>query len=532
MNDAIEDYQPSKVDLEMFEVGLGSAIYLRLRGADGDIRILADGGVGNGYVEDHVLTKLNAVFEREEVAEPRIDLMIATHYDEDHLKGLVPIVRSGIAIGDVWLPPVTSEDRNVPAGTQPARKDMLGEVLTSVPDLLVYLRERGREITRAHRLLARLGSDSSNFYANDLEGRHFEEGSGGLSDEQLDALIIPFRIAYNEAGGPAAGCDHADDADLIDPVSYQDLLKNFEPWGVMRHWRYLGLIGEDALDHLAEYLKAGGDTKPAILSLRYLVKISARKAINGAALHRLTVALAKAKVVPKYLTISRGIPEDFRWDAALRRFEPASGPGVAETQIALLGPSDWLVGKFRDRLPARAAVYMALTSNIPVKGITPSNDLSYVLTISHAGQTTLICGDTGMWDFKAGRNGFEKKLLERLTDVSVAQVAHHAGLNRYFYHSLREAWRGRKDAMPYLLVSHAENDAHRPNTEFETFVRTGWDRDATNLLFTCQPSPAHVTHIRHRLHKLENVPAPMCRCDIRMSYSPAGWAVLKHGIKV
>lgn len=532
MNDAIEEYQTSKIDLEMFEVGLGSSIYLRLRGADGDIRILADGGVGHGYPEDHVLNKLNDVFKREKVTEPRIDLMIATHYDEDHLKGLVPIVRKGIVIGDVWLPPVASEDRDVPAGAQPARKDMLGEALTSVPGLMFYLRKRGREIARTLHLLARLGVDGSNFYLDHLEGRHLEEGGESLSDEQLEELIVPFRTAYGEAGGPAAGCDHADDADLIDPISDGNLLENLDPGAAWRSRLYLGLIDTDEFDAWAAYLRANGDTGPAILSLRHIVKTAARKAINGAALHRLTAALAKAKVVPQYLTINRGVPEDFRWDATLQRFEPTSGPGVAETQIALLGPSDWLVSKFRDRLPTRAAAYMALTSRIPVKGITPSNDLSYVLTVSHAGQTTLICGDTGMWDFKVGHKGFEQKLIDRLTDVSVAQVAHHAGLNRYFYHSLREAWRGRKDAMPYLLVSHAENDAHRPNAEFETFVRTGWNRNATNLLFTCQPSPAHVTHIGHRLHKLENVPAPMGRCDIRMSYSPAGWAVLQHGIKV
>jgi hypothetical protein len=34
--------------------------------------------------------------------------MIAAHYDEDHLRGLVPIVRAGIAIGDEWWRPVAS----------------------------------------------------------------------------------------------------------------------------------------------------------------------------------------------------------------------------------------------------------------------------------------------------------------------------------------------------------------------------------------------------------------------------------------
>ena len=390
MNEVIEENQTSKVDLEMFEVGLGSAIYLRLRGADGDVRILADGGVGRGYREDHVLTKLNAVFKREKVAEPRIDLMIATHYDEDHLKGLVPIVRKGIKIGDVWLPPVANEDCDVSAGAQPTRKDMLGEALTSVPGLMLYLRKRGREITRALRLLTLLGDDGSNFDSDRLDGWHLEEEAESLSDEQLESLILPFRAAYSAAGGPAVGCEHAEDADLIDPVSNEDLLKNLDVRGRWWTWRYFDRISPDASDDFAKYLRKHGYAGPAIQSLRHLVKTTSRKAINGAALHRLTAALAKAKIVPQYLTIDRGIPKDFRWDAGRQQFEPASGPGVAKTQIALIGPSDWLVSKFRDRLPARTAAHMALTSKIPVKGITPSNDLSYVLTISHAGQTILI----------------------------------------------------------------------------------------------------------------------------------------------
>lgn len=527
--------EASQIDLEMFEVGLGSAIYLRLRGGDGDIRILADGGVGRGFSEDHVFTKLKTVFAREGVTEPRIDLMIATHYDEDHLKGLVPIVRAGIAIGDVWLPPMASEDRNTTAGSQPARSDMLGEAVTSVEGLLHYLRKRGREVTRAIQFLARLGAEGSNASFDDLESsRILEEADGQISDEELEALIAPFRIAYAAAGGPEAGCEHADAADLIDPFDDQNLLVRLDPDASLGIRLYLDLIDRDYLDYWASHTLKHGLAGPAIQSLQHIVKVTARKAINGAALHRLTAALAKAnpKVIPQYLTISRGIPEDFRWDPAQLRFEPAARPGIAETQIALLGPSDWLVAKFRDRLPARAATYMAFTSRIPVKSITPSNDLSYVLTVVHAGQTILICGDTGMWDFKIGRKGFETRLLARLADVSVAQVAHHAGYNRYFYHSLREAWRGRTNAMPFLLISHAENDADRPNAEFETFARTGWAPDAKNLLFTSRPLPAQVTHIARQLHPLQGVSAPRGRCDIRMRYGSAEWTVLQHGIKV
>lgn len=523
----------TQINLEMFEVGLGSALYLRLCGAEGDVRILADGGVGRGYKDDHVLTKLHDVFVREGVTEPRIDLMIATHYDEDHLKGLVPIVEAGIAIGDVWLPPVASEDRETSLGSQPLRKDMLGEALKTARGLIFYLRKRGREIARLTRLLERLGIEGSSAYFGELQEEETWDGPDDLiNDEALEALVAPFRIAFGEAGGSEDGCEHAGAADMIEPLTHEELFARLDSDAFWRTRLYLDLSDSGELEYWANHMKAKNLEGPAIQSLQHLVKTTARKAINGAALHRLTAALARAKIVPQYRTINRGIPEDFRWNAAAKRFETASGSGVAPTQIALLGPSDWLVGKFRDRLPARTAAYMAFTTDIPVKNITPSNDLSYVLTVSHAGQTILICGDTGMWDFRIPWKGFEQKLIDRLTDVSVAQVAHHAGLNRYYYHSLLEAWQARSDAVPYLLISHAENDIHRPNQEFETFVQKTWDSNATNLLFTSQPRASRVTSIRHRLYKLRGVPEAVARCDIRMSYGSAEWSVIQHGIKV
>ena len=95
--------QVPEIEIEMFEVGLGSSIYVRLRHPDGNVRILADGGIERGLPEDRVLRNLMSVLTKES-EERRIELVIGTHYDEDHLRGLIPIVQSDIQISEAWLP--------------------------------------------------------------------------------------------------------------------------------------------------------------------------------------------------------------------------------------------------------------------------------------------------------------------------------------------------------------------------------------------------------------------------------------------
>jgi hypothetical protein len=70
------------------------------------VRVLADAGVkASGYPVDHVHRKLQEVFESFGDPHRGIDLIIGTHYDEDHLRGLVPIIADEtVDIGEAWLP--------------------------------------------------------------------------------------------------------------------------------------------------------------------------------------------------------------------------------------------------------------------------------------------------------------------------------------------------------------------------------------------------------------------------------------------
>ena len=99
----------SDIQIDMFEVQLGAAILLQFMIEDGPVRVLADAGIkASGYeferVRDRLLPILDAGGGR------RIDLIIGTHYDEDHLNGLVPVIDDrSITIGEAWMPPIAND---------------------------------------------------------------------------------------------------------------------------------------------------------------------------------------------------------------------------------------------------------------------------------------------------------------------------------------------------------------------------------------------------------------------------------------
>ena len=102
----------NNIQLDMFEVQLGAAVLLQFATPSGStVRVLADAGVkASGYPVDHVHARLAEAFASFGNAPRRLDLVIGTHYDEDHLGGLVPIINdTSIEIGEAWLPPVAND---------------------------------------------------------------------------------------------------------------------------------------------------------------------------------------------------------------------------------------------------------------------------------------------------------------------------------------------------------------------------------------------------------------------------------------
>ncbi len=82
------------IQVDMFAVGLGSSVLTQFALKNGgNVTVLADGGMGKGYAADTVKTKLSEALGSFAGERLRIDLVVGTHYDEDHLKGLVPIIQ-------------------------------------------------------------------------------------------------------------------------------------------------------------------------------------------------------------------------------------------------------------------------------------------------------------------------------------------------------------------------------------------------------------------------------------------------------
>src|SRR5947209_20430335 len=83
----------SMIQVDMFEVQLGAALLLQFQTDRGrTIRVLADGGERRRFATGEVKQKLLAAVDSFGGGRRQLDLLIGTHYDADHLDGLVPII--------------------------------------------------------------------------------------------------------------------------------------------------------------------------------------------------------------------------------------------------------------------------------------------------------------------------------------------------------------------------------------------------------------------------------------------------------
>lgn len=516
------------IEIEMFEVGLGSSIYLKLSHSDGDVRILADGGVEHGVDADHVLDKLGPVLAREG-GERRIDLVVGTHYDEDHLRGLSPVLKSGIVIGEVWLPPVVDDTAALVADARTRDEDLLGFKFGRDPGAaLRYVGAKLEAIARLAELEAALGGERGEAVRT--------IPSEGLESRDRGALLSHLR-AHLLPRGEACGCEHVDVADVDSDASASGLagVPGYDPLMLAPGWLYGFDDPFDFGDLLAMATRRRGTPRAdvAMMSLRYVRAGAAKDAINALALDDVIQAALSAGASVRYRTIDRGRPQHFRWDAPSTRFVPGWSRTPDEPALSLLGPSGGLARRHANRLSVVDAGMLALVSRIPVKSISPSNQLSYVLSVVHREQRVLLCGDSGFSDFMIGRSKVEPLLLDELRLLDVVQVAHHAGYNQWFYPVLVEAWTGRVRAPAQLLVSHGADDPVRPTPEFERFVgETATEVRHRRILFTSRPQADKVRNYVGEVHDAIGVSSPAKEGDIRLEFEGGAWRVARHAVQV
>jgi hypothetical protein len=197
--------------------------------------------------------------------------------------------------------------------------------------------------------------------------------------------------------------------------------------------------------------------------------------------------------------------------------------------FTLLGPSRWLVDKHRDRLPVEYAARIALSFVGKLRGITPSNQLSYIGRFDFKGQGILVAGDAGCVDFKPPNGKYFQKLLDALLPLHIIQIAHHAGLNDHFYRVLWAANYAAQTDPSLLLLSHAFEDKTRPSPEFADFLlSTLKEGDDAKLLFTSRPTRAKVVDYLDAFHPVVGVEDKVG--DIQVQYVGDACTVTRHAI--
>jgi hypothetical protein len=246
----------------------------------------------------------------------------------------------------------------------------------------------------------------------------------------------------------------------------------------------------------------------------------------------------KRPIRPTSNFITVGRPRRFVWTPSKQRFVRRGKGGETDLVLTLLGPSEDLVEKHRERLPV-GAYFQSLMygyQRINLEAITPSNQLSYIFTLETFGQRILISGDAGCYGFRDSEKKYYQVLLKSLTPLHVVQIAHHAGHNYDFYNTLLEAGFAQQEEPAFLLLSHAKHDKHRPSAAFGEFVEElRHQRHDPSLLFTSEPERPRVEDYDELIHKVVPKDSAQEEGDIRLCYQPsdeAGWTVELHAVSV
>src|SRR3954468_675090 len=86
--------------IEMLPAAQGDAIWVEWGSVIDPFRALVDGGPATTY--RHLRNRVTSLGTR-----PRLDLVVVTHIDRDHLEGIVRLLQDrkvlGLRVGDIWF---------------------------------------------------------------------------------------------------------------------------------------------------------------------------------------------------------------------------------------------------------------------------------------------------------------------------------------------------------------------------------------------------------------------------------------------
>lgn len=564
------------IQVDMFDVQLGASLLLQFRLSNGQIvRVLADAGVDekSKYPKDHVHSKLfNADGTLTNVwsnfsgnnsgDSPRIDLIVGTHYDADHLRGLVPIIdNTKLRIDEIWLPPIQDDGDAVTRSS----------VAAGTSNLVTRLMADDGDEVLAHYLASRHAriQEVDSIYDRGLKDRTPDDVPA-LINELLQRQAVRRNEPNRHEGRPTLeyfteqrnnaeralgreGISHAHDNDEDHDQRFLEIVRRLKL--PLTGWfrSDVDMLGVADHDYVATWDVAfrWAANKTALttdhLALETIRKSAADEAITASNLAEVVMAIKRrhssggSHIRIRSEAIAQGTPRYFRWTGSV--FEEANPQSKAELGFHLMGPSHELVEQLHEKLPIGTYLLAFRAEKLTSGTVTPSNRLSYVMRFHLGNQNILIVGDTGFSDFAPPRSqDYHPKLLSLLAPLHVIQVAHHGGINHRFYEALSAAGLPEQTDWSFLLLSHAHHDSTRPRAEFCRFASLFRNdgRNDVSVLFTNQPTPDKVKAIADLIHPPVPSAASDGRSDIRISFphvadSARGgtqWRVERHGIEI
>lgn len=527
-----------KIQIDMYEVQLGASLLLYFEDNAGKpIQILADAGItvkkDKGYLQDHVYKKIRQTLGQGRIC---LDLIIGTHYDEDHLYGLIPVIDDDtINVTEAWLPPVANDTEVVLSGERVLSKHLLVRQFEGEDG-----REKLREYLKAKQTACeelRSLEIAADEFREDTFARNYapsrQDKKSFIWNGSTDTAVSYFEAHRREAMATLSEEDPDSDTDGFFTTHIDN------PWEVnpLQGWHpffrpFLDLDHESRQNFFDKKWRANpARAKMDAIRLAYLRKSSAKDAITATHLAAVVAALKKRKIPIICHMIEDGKPIRFVWDRSEMRFIAGKKLTSDGPTATLLGPSQGLVKKLRDKLPVGDYLSILAYEPITVRTITASNQLSYVLKFEAENQCILVCGDAGCVDFKSNSGSFYSDLLDSLQPLHVIQIAHHGGCNANFYNVLLAAGYPEQKDKSFLLLSHATDDATRPSKEFRDFIgqarRSG---DDMQLLFTSRPSKDKVRDFLKIIH--EPVGESGDAGDVRLRFNGMIWNVEKHAVSL
>jgi len=492
------------IRVDMFEVQLGLSMLLQFRLSSGGIvRVLADAGIkAKGYPVDHVRRKLPSAFAAMGPG-MTLDLVVGTHYDADHLDGLVPIINDpALTLREIWLPPVAAtpglDDEDLAPDLEP---DLDEDALESDEEDLL---EEEDGLVSADLLVGRFQRDAEGVYYDRLM-RHYADRLAAIPRPGDHASFDAERFQLE---------DFEEELSLLQELADDDLDFDIPELADLE-----GMARQSRTEADGPFL---GWTQEA-LQLSLAARATVAKTAIGATSLRNVVNAASARGIPLHCrTIAFGVPDKYGWDGSAFTLGATAIDGL---ELTLLGPSRTLVTKHRKLLPS----VMYLTTTRPgTPAITASNQLSYTLRFAYQGQGVFVCGDAGCVDFKSrGSTSYVTALLNECVPSHVLQIAHHVGNNAHFYRVMLDAGWDTAQSPAYVLASHATLDVHRPSTHFGTFISAL--SSTPEILFTSKPDPTKVSGYAHLIGAVRG-PGGQTGNVVLEYDAVTGWDVVSHAV--